>query len=398
MLYNAIVFIYLLSSSTLGHLTLIFPGLLKWRLLIHIITAALLAGALVVKALRKPIPVSGLLVYFVMMAAYIYSAFFHPENMPYLQDIFLNYSFIKDILLLSFIFLLEDEPEVRTNHLIIIGILLLLVMQARILRGTFFAASGNDVEYMSIGYGCASGWVLVVQGLFLCKKRIAKLICMAFSLYFAAVIAFYGNRGAVLTIIFTFFIMIIVYIPQKQKWLLNIIISAGLGAVFLNIESILRMVGNILGFNLLQSRNLRLMIEKSISYDSGRLPIYRDVLNKIWESPVFGYGIGADRVVTGPHTYAHNIILELCVDFGVFAGIAIYIWLLYIGCQMLFRCERRNWTALFLPYYTYSMVMLFLSGTLWQSGYLFAAVMIYLVYDTHYGSYKIKSEATINEE
>ena len=72
MLYNTIVFIYLLSSSTLGHLTLIFPGLLKWRMLIHIITSALLAGALIVKALRKP-----------MRGFNDYVYFFHYDNRVY---------------------------------------------------------------------------------------------------------------------------------------------------------------------------------------------------------------------------------------------------------------------------------------------------------------------------
>ena len=115
-------------------------------------------------------------------------------------------------------------------------------------------------------------------------------------------------------------------------------------------------------------------------YDSGRFPIYRACLNSIAEHPFLGVGACGDRVVTVSHDYAHNIILELCVEYGVIIGGLIYLFLLYIGFRMLFKCKDRAWRALFLPFYVFSMVELFFSGTFLQSGHLLASVVIYFAY------------------
>ena len=375
MLYNAIIFLYLLINSILTHLVYTFPNvMMPLRLPAHIIMAVLMVGAVISRMLKKPVPVLGIMLYIVMFASAALSVFF-PENMPYLADIFIDYTFVKDVLLMSFLFLTEEDPELRRNQLTVVAIISLLVKQMRIMIGSL----EYDFGYMNIGYGIASSWIIVVQGAFVYRNKILKMICLAFSAYFAVVVMVYGNRGAVLTIMLSLLVMMLVYLPRNRMIFLKLAIPVGLGIASLNLEPLIRMMGVVLHLNLSRSRNLRLLSAGIISYDSGRLPLYHKTIDRIFQFPVFGSGIGADRVATGGH-YTHNIILELFADFGVLAGSAIYIWLLYIGYQMLFCCKDRAWISLFLPFYMHSMVMLFFSGTLWQTGNLFSAVMIYLVY------------------
>ena len=146
----------------------------------------------------------------------------------------------------------------------------------------------------------------------------------------------------------------------------------------------MKLAGDLLGFDLTLSRNFRLLSEGSLGYDSGRFPIWQACFDAILQHPLLGNGSQGDRAVSlnqlGEASYAHNIVIELCVDFGVIAGVLIYLWLLYIGFRMLFRCQNRDWRALFLPFYVFSMIQLFLSGTFYESGYLLASVMIYLAY------------------
>ncbi len=54
-----------------------------------------------------------------------------------------------------------------------------------------------------------------------------------------------------------------------------------------------------------------------VSFDSGRWDIQKTLINLIKVNP-FGYGLGSDRYFTG--MYAHNILLEIIMGFGIFFG------------------------------------------------------------------------------
>lgn len=380
--YNLSIGLYLLHMAVMADLTSFYPDvLMRFRVPSFILVSCLALLAIGSRVLRKQLPLRAILLYLILLSLML-AGFLHPENVPYIKEILFQGYFIKYVLLFSLLFLYEEDPDIRNRQLTVIAIASLLVYQLGISQDMFYDENGN-FEYMTVGYGCAQWWVVLAQGVFYYRNKLIKLACFIGTVYFAAIIAVYGNRGALVLLFFTVALLMAIYIPLKHLTLLGIVILSALGGILLFLEPILLKVGNIFGLDLENSRNFILLTRGVLGRDSGRFPIYRECFGAILRHPLFGNGIGGDRVATELHGYAHNIVLELCVDFGVIIGLLIYGWLLYVGFQMLFRCHNRAWRALFLPFYTFSMIQLIFSGSLYRSGYLLASLVIYLTYVTY---------------
>ena len=375
--YNVAVFLYLLHMVVMANLTMYYPDtLMRFRLPSFAIVTALLLLAILLQLQERSFPLSTILSFVGIVAAILCGAAIYDETIPILKAIFLKGYFIKYVFLFSLIFTLEKDPQTRRKQLLVVATVALATYQLGVILEVY--GSKNNFEYMTVGYGCAPWWAIVTQGVFSCTKKLSRLVCLALSTYFAGFITLYGNRGALLIILLTIPILVIAYIPRKKKIAFLLFMAAGAVILYSNLGPILQWSGEKLNMNLDNSRNFRLLAHDRLTYDSGRFPIYKAVLDTLEENPLLARGIGADRLLTPSGSYVHNIVLELCVDFGVIIGLLLYSWLLYIGFYMFIRCKSREWRALFLPFYCYSMIELFLSGSLWESGYLFAAIAVYL--------------------
>ena len=105
------------------------------------------------------------------------------------------------------------------------------------------------------------------------------------------------------------------------------------------------------------------------SLDSGRLEIQKELIRQIKINP-FGYGLGGDRVFTG--WYAHNIFLELIVQFGIFIGGFLCVFLVYIVISSLrkARAEMQILSILLLFICT-GLIKLLISGSYLIEPYFF---------------------------
>ena len=52
-------------------------------------------------------------------------------------------------------------------------------------------------------------------------------------------------------------------------------------------------------------------------------------MGKVWENPITGYGLGADRSLTATDSYAHNLAVEIWVSFGIIVGTMLLGWMAY---------------------------------------------------------------------
>ena len=379
--HNFAVGLYLLHMAVMANLTLCFEdALLRFRMPSFLLAALLALIAVGYRAAFRGVPLRALLLYLVFFSMAASAALSQPEALTYMKDILFSGSFVKFALLFSLVFVFEEEPETRVRQLTVISIVSLLVYQLGVSRGVFVYDDGK-FAYMPIGYGAAPWWCIVAQGVFYYKNKFARLICLVTAAYFAVFIATYGNRGALVVVLAALAVFLVVYVPLKHLVLLGGFAVLAIMGALLFLEPIMGMAGKFLGFDLTQSRTFRLVSSGRLWYDSGRFPIYKACFGAILRSPLLGNGAGGDFIATSSQldeaSYAHNIVIELCVDFGVVAGALVYIWLLYIGARMLFKCRDRSQRALFLPFYVFSMIKLFFSGTFYESGYLLASVMIY---------------------
>lgn len=376
--------LYLLHMAIMADLTACFPILGPLRLPSFLLVALFAFLAVFGRLLRKGIPLRPFLFYLAYFAVVLSGALYSQENLPYIRDILFTGSFIKYSLIFSALFLWEDAPDVRIRQLTAIAVVAMLVYQLGIARGAYYNETANVLEYMTVGYGMAPWWIILAQGIFYYRSKPAKLLCLLGCLYFGAIIAVYGNRGALVVLILSVAVFLLAYLPLTKLILTGVAALAALAAFLAFLEPILSLAGSVLHVDLTQSRNFRLLLEGELTYDSGRMPIYRACLKAILDHPLLGKGVGGDRTIFPSGAYAHNIILELCVSLGLVAGILVFAWLLYIGLRMIFRCRDRNWRALFLPFYVFSMGSLFFSGSLYESGHLMAAIVIYLSYTAYY--------------
>lgn len=80
----------------------------------------------------------------------------------------------------------------------------------------------------------------------------------------------------------------------------------------------------------INSRALLLIINGYFSYDSGRIDLFKQLIPKINESPIWGYGIGGSNIILND-SGAHSFILDVFATMGYcFGGIFLLISTIYI--------------------------------------------------------------------
>lgn len=75
------------------------------------------------------------------------------------------------------------------------------------------------------------------------------------------------------------------------------------------------------------SRTLTYLLNDSIAYDSGRSEIHAELLLKLKESPLFGYGAFGGNVTVG---LPHSFVLDTWANFGFLFGSIILIYSIYM--------------------------------------------------------------------
>ncbi len=145
-----------------------------------------------------------------------------------------------------------------------------------------------------------------------------------------------GSRGAVLCIgVFT--ILKLIKNLKKVTYtrlFIYIILFAIVFVGFIFFDEILEYIYNFLLNYGIKSRSIRLFQRDNIHL-SGRDIIYAKVFNEILKSPILGLGLAGDRVILSG-SYAHNIFIELLVNFGVIIGLILVITLLLIIIKSVF--------------------------------------------------------------
>lgn len=120
-------------------------------------------------------------------------------------------------------------------------------------------------------------------------------------------------------------------------------------------------------FNI-KSRTLSMLLTGDIDNDNGRSLIWGAAINLLKKNP-FGYGaMGSRHVIYKYHVagHCHNIALEMMVDFGVFLGAALLIFLLWNAYKIIFDDSNSRWKLVFLVFFAHSC-QLIMSACYWGS-------------------------------
>lgn len=118
-----------------------------------------------------------------------------------------------------------------------------------------------------------------------------------------------------------------------------------------------------------RSRTL-FLLANDVLHDSGRSRIYRVIIEEILNNPFKIHGITSEYAFTGGF-YAHNFILELLFDFGIFFGGIAVSFIIYRAFKTIYYFLKRgdaNDIAIFILF-SNSFLSALVSGSIWGSVY-----------------------------
>ena len=230
------------------------------------------------------------------------------------------------------------------------------------------------VDYMAFGYDIALAAMFLFSSYINRKNKIDLILSIVAILEGL----FFGNRGCVLG--FAALVLIHVFVLEKRRitWKKTaIIVGAAAGYFLLSSEEVVSALMNWLGVHGFSSRTLQMLLSGEVAVDSSRMNIW----NKCWEaitqhSILYGYGAYGDRsILWGGQYYAHNLILEVLLDFGVLFG------LLFMGIALYYLIK--GWKKADLPGKTliaalgaYAIIKLLISSTFWYEPTLYAMLAL----------------------
>lgn len=219
---------------------------------------------------------------------------------------------------------------------------------------------------LSFGYSMTLPTIIFLY-FFIIQKRIHYLV---FSVLGLISIFTMGSRGPLLIIILFIMLMVLRGIVDaegregrisKIKSILKIF-AIGLLALLLIYYFIIPIIPTIE----IKSRTLQMLLSGDLTKGNGREVIWSSVFENAKDHWVFGLGVFGDRPIVFPLNYAgyaHNILLELFISFGVL-GIAVIVIIFVHFIYMMFYCQDKSLRDMYLIFFAVACQLL-LSMSFW---------------------------------
>lgn len=224
----------------------------------------------------------------------------------------------------------------------------------------------EETNYMRMAYNvlmpaCIIGYIGIVD-----KKLIYQVV------FWVSLVAIFltGCRGALMVGVLVYFTLLFFSGKTKSKGKIALIVIV-LGAIaVLNINT----VEGFLVSRGYDSRLTKKLDEGTIFQSQGREIIQAYTMADVQSKGFTPQGLYGDREITGrllgEEGYVHNIVLEFIVDFGIVAGIALFLFL-FIGIAIVVKKSDSIPKMFLLLYAAYSLTKLMVSSSYLIEGSFF---------------------------
>ena len=255
----------------------------------------------------------------------------------------------------------------------IIAIVLMAVMTViKMEKGNLFHDNATYSMFWGFLMGRPSTVMLVA---FLDTKKIKYLFMFIVSMPF---VILYGTRTPLVCICGTAFLYLLVVMDKRIKDhkayfnIKNLRLFFFLFLIMTIVIAFALRIGTGRTTDVLSSgyRILYMITNGYLLKSEGRINIYKICIDLIIKSPCGGVGILSDRVKIAEQfgggfigTYAHNIILEWLLQFGIIVGGLLLLGLGIICWKLLFRTKDRDKRTVSVYLVGFGMSFLMLSGT-----------------------------------
>lgn len=215
--------------------------------------------------------------------------------------------------------------------------------------------------------------VMLLYGAF--KSR--NVIDFALAIIDSLVIFILGSRGALLGIAAFFILLLAVGCNRKDRRIISLVFIACICIALVFWKPILTWFSTIMEKTGSSSRTLRMLLSGEIFSEHGRAPIYSGIKAELLRNPFVIHGIGGERQFTGD-AFAHHLVYELVMDFGLVLGGACVVWVFYQAFHTVVEAVRRSdsFSMAKLVLFSVSFPIAFVSGTIWDSVYLWCWLVL----------------------
>lgn len=329
--------------------------------------AVVLVGLFLVGMKSRKIELDSVLVVVVFVSLYIITYLAYPQNAVYMRSDLIFYT--GNPILALFVFSLPAYLFARqlTDYAYLKKYLIIFsyISVISVLPVFFWAGESSAANYMVMSYN------ILFQTFFLaiCKEKhsIFRYIVVFGGVF---VMIFGGCRGSIVS----FLGGVAIYMLFKKSSAIKkavLIFALLFGAVLFLLfhEAILGGVATLLDSMGIESRTFEMIISQSFFDQSGRDGIRDTLYDNI---SIFGEGLYGDRVVADGN-YAHNIILEIIIQFGAVIGIVILLLMFALLFNAVKKRESSEW------FYVMALLPNGLFSLFFSSSYLAAVPCFYML-------------------
>ncbi|MDO4618225.1 MAG: O-antigen ligase family protein [Clostridia bacterium] len=326
----------------------------------HLIPAAItITACMALPYFKKQIKPQDLLLYAIGFGVVIYTMAMYWRNAEYLnEDIF---TILVATLPMYFLGIAYDHDEMN-KILYWVSILSVITM---FLYEMMFLSKNSDADYnMDAAYKILPSAMYLVYWAFE-NKRIRDWVSVGLGITLALA---YGTRGVLLALIIYIFAGLFINFIRSENVVKNVLFILFFVVVLyllfatdflVNISTSLTKTFENLGFS---TRIFEQFLSGEIGESKEREFLAKEIIEKIQQRPLIGYGIYADRVFT-TGSYVHNIFLEIWCDFGVLAGTALASWFVFVPIKANIVTKRTDIKNFILMYIVMVFTRLMLSNS-----------------------------------
>ena len=215
--------------------------------------------------------------------------------------------------------------------------------------------------------------VMLLYGAYRSKNIVDLLLAGATTL----VIFVLGSRGALLGIMVFFLMLLAIGCNRKDRRLISILFIVLICLALAFWRPLLTWIDAVLDKAGSGSRTIKLLLNGKVLYLTSRDRIYTDIQAELMTHPFAIRGIGGE-VPFITFVYAHNLVYELLMDFGVILGGIAVLYILYQAGRTLGEAVR--WGDAFrmarLIFFSVSVPLAMVSGTIWTAVYLWCWLVL----------------------
>lgn len=259
-------------------------------------------------------------------------------------------------------------------------------------RGFWYGVSKTNAR-AEMSYSVSFGYEVMLYTLpflydALLKKNKWDILGAAIGLY---MILTQGSRGPFLFLcVFIMLFAINHFRHSRKKIIYSFLAILLLLFLYFFYDILLAWLATLLSSAGISSRIIKTLVEGTVSSDSGRSVIWEAAAQAIVNNP-WGHGaMGAQPIIYHliPAGYPHSVILEILIDYGVFVGSAILIFLFANAFRLLFKEKYAAWRPCFMVFFC-TACQLFISLCYWSSPGFWASIAIGV--NCYYSNKKQKS-------